>query len=505
MPGAIAGTFLSSDARTFIEPPPAWKPGSGQGAQIFYAGSSQSLTGDLIRAGVTGVAGQVAEPFLDSSVRPDILFPAYLAGFNLAEAFYLAMPGLSWQTVVIGDPLCAPLAREGVPTTELESACRSADRAARILLRAPPRRSADQDEQRVRADAPAARPVLQSRGDIAGARAAFEQAVSLDDSLRIWRVLASIYEHDNEHDKADGVYRKLVQRDPNDALALNNLAYSLAVRHQNPQEALPMAERANLLLPRSALIYDTLGWINHLMGDHAEAARLLVTAAQSLPGNAEVQLHAAWHSRQPASPPMRPSSSTRPSRSTRQSRRRRSTSPPLPRASSQSGCRHCRAHARRTRRGHLSPRTMTLPAQAAPNRPGHAAAGQQRQRLRLGYMFGESGVRGGSAGVRGSSGVPGSRGSPVRGGAQGVSIPGPSGSGASVAGGLPGSAGPTGTDGDAGSRGAAGPPGPGAAVPANATGRTGLTVRAVMTASTSLDAARAHRWPIHPWPRRPAR
>ena len=108
----------------------------------------------------------------------------------------------------------------------------------------------------------------------------------------VWRVLASIYEQVEDHDKADAVYRKLIERSPNDALALNNLAYSLAVRHQNPQEALPMAERANLLTPRNALIYDTLGWIKHLMGDQTEGARLLAIAAQAMPANAEVQLHA---------------------------------------------------------------------------------------------------------------------------------------------------------------------------------------------------------------------
>ena len=101
--GAIGGMFVSTDGRTFREPHPNWKPA--------IAGSStggQSLVGDLIREGITGVVGHVAEPYLDSIVRPQILFPAYLAGFNLAESFYLAMPFLSWQDIVVGDPLCSP-------------------------------------------------------------------------------------------------------------------------------------------------------------------------------------------------------------------------------------------------------------------------------------------------------------------------------------------------------------------------------------------------------------
>src|SRR4029079_19289107 len=74
-----------------------------------------SLAGDLIHAGITGVAGHVAEPYLDATIRPDILFPAYVSGFNLAEAFYRAMPFLSWQTVVVGDPLCTPFPRTWAP------------------------------------------------------------------------------------------------------------------------------------------------------------------------------------------------------------------------------------------------------------------------------------------------------------------------------------------------------------------------------------------------------
>ena len=101
--GAIGGMFVSTDGRTFREPHPTWKP-----AVTGSTTGGQSLVGDLIREGITGVVGHVAEPYLDAIVRPQILFPAYLAGFNLAESFYMAMPFLSWQDIVVGDPLCSP-------------------------------------------------------------------------------------------------------------------------------------------------------------------------------------------------------------------------------------------------------------------------------------------------------------------------------------------------------------------------------------------------------------
>jgi uncharacterized protein (TIGR03790 family) len=114
LPGALASWFVSSSGRTFIRPPASWTVGSWSDPKTFYAGSPQSLIGDLIAEGVTGTVGYVYEPYLDATAQPQILFPAYRAGFTLAESFYMALPYLSWQSVVIGDPLVAPFA----PATE---------------------------------------------------------------------------------------------------------------------------------------------------------------------------------------------------------------------------------------------------------------------------------------------------------------------------------------------------------------------------------------------------
>jgi uncharacterized protein (TIGR03790 family) len=89
-----------------VKPPESWKLGDYNRPDSFYADSPQSLSGDLIHEGVTGVSGHVFEPYLGMTPRPDYLFPAYLGGRNLAESFWLSIPALSWQNVVIGDPLC---------------------------------------------------------------------------------------------------------------------------------------------------------------------------------------------------------------------------------------------------------------------------------------------------------------------------------------------------------------------------------------------------------------
>ena len=293
VPGALAAMFLSSDARTFTEPPASWRPGGWQSRNAYYAASPQSLTGDLIRAGVTGVAGYVAEPYLDNSVRPDILFPAYMAGFTLAEAFYLSLPSLSWQAVVVGDPLCGPFTKTAISAADLEPPL---DKDTELPAHFSARRLSSPD---LKSDPASAKLFVRAesrlnRGDVAGSRAALEEAVKIDPQWSLaWRNLGALYEVSQEHSKAIAAYRRVLEREPKDFLSLNNLAYGLAVHEKNPKEALPLAERALLIEPRSAVIADTVGWIRHLLGDNAGAIKMLEPAAKALRGNMDVQLHAA--------------------------------------------------------------------------------------------------------------------------------------------------------------------------------------------------------------------
>ncbi len=292
VPGAIAAMFLSSDARTFTAPPDGWKPGGWQSRNAYYAASPQSLTGDLIRAGVTGVAGYVAEPYLDNSVRPDVLFPAYMAGFTLAEAFYMALPTLGWQAIVVGDPLCGPFTKATVSPADLEPALdKDTELPAHFSARrlsAPAMKLTPAAKLFVRAESKLA------RGDSAGSRTALEEAVKVDPNLiAAWRVLGALYDSMKEYSKGIAAYRRVVEKEPKDIVSLNNLAYSLAVHENNPKEALPLAERALMLEPRAMVVADTVGWIRHLLGDNAGAIKALEPAAKTLRGNVEVQLHLA--------------------------------------------------------------------------------------------------------------------------------------------------------------------------------------------------------------------
>ncbi len=108
LPGGIATEYVSTDGRTFRRPPQDWVPSNKwKQPELWFDGSPQSLTADFIEEGATGASGHVYEPFLPFTPHPDILLPAYYRGTNLAQSFYLAIPGLSWQNIVVGDPLCS--------------------------------------------------------------------------------------------------------------------------------------------------------------------------------------------------------------------------------------------------------------------------------------------------------------------------------------------------------------------------------------------------------------
>ncbi len=107
LPGAIMTEYVSTNGRTFTRPPAKWNIGTWADKATYFFGSPQTMTSDYIHEGASGASGHVDEPYLQFTPRPDYVLPAYFKGRNLAESYYLGIPALSWQNIVIGDPLCA--------------------------------------------------------------------------------------------------------------------------------------------------------------------------------------------------------------------------------------------------------------------------------------------------------------------------------------------------------------------------------------------------------------
>lgn len=296
-PGAIGGRFLSTDARTFREPPAEWSPAAWETKEQFFESTPEALVGDLVRDGVTAVSGNVAEPYLDSAVRPDILLPAYARGFSVGEAFYLAMPSLGWQTLVLGDPLTRPFAGVAtqVPAVSAAGALPTLDPVTgypavfsnrRVdLMRAANVVSRDAARLMVRAER------LLTANDVTGAVAALEQATAQDsDFVLAQSMLAGLYELEARYQPAQERYRAILRLRPRDPVALNNLAFSLAERSNRPAEALPLAQQAYALGRGAALIADTLGWVHYKLGDLAKATSFLQEAVAGVPARADIRV-----------------------------------------------------------------------------------------------------------------------------------------------------------------------------------------------------------------------
>jgi hypothetical protein len=62
----------------------------------------------LLAKGAAATLGYVYEPYLPLTQNFDIFNARLMAGYTLVEAAYMSVPVLSWQNIVLGDPLYRP-------------------------------------------------------------------------------------------------------------------------------------------------------------------------------------------------------------------------------------------------------------------------------------------------------------------------------------------------------------------------------------------------------------
>jgi putative PEP-CTERM system TPR-repeat lipoprotein len=86
-------------------------------------------------------------------------------------------------------------------------------------------------------------------------------------------------------------YHKLLETNPNDAVALNNLAW--AEFHLNNPKAIAYAEKANGLVPNQPAIMATLGVLLFETGDKARGLDMLKKASAIAPRAANIRLDLA--------------------------------------------------------------------------------------------------------------------------------------------------------------------------------------------------------------------
>jgi len=70
--------------------------------------STDYWCGPFLAHGVTATFGNVFEPYLEFTIRPQLLLAELARGKTLGDAAWFATPALSWETIIVGDPLYRP-------------------------------------------------------------------------------------------------------------------------------------------------------------------------------------------------------------------------------------------------------------------------------------------------------------------------------------------------------------------------------------------------------------
>jgi len=103
--------------------------------------------------------------------------------------------------------------------------------------------------------------------------------------------IGTIYDVKGEGEKAESHYRKALAIKGDFAPAANNLAWNLAERGGNVDEALTFARIAKEHMPNSAAVMDTLGWLYYLKGTYLNAIAEFQDSLARDPNSSVVNYH----------------------------------------------------------------------------------------------------------------------------------------------------------------------------------------------------------------------
>ncbi|AOA06774.1 MULTISPECIES: tetratricopeptide repeat protein [Pseudomonas] len=110
------------------------------------------------------------------------------------------------------------------------------------------------------------------------------------DDLNLLYSRAMLAEKRNDLEQMERDLRTIIQREPDNAMALNALGYTLSDRTTRYAEAKALIQQAYDLSPDDPAVLDSLGWVNFRLGNLDEAERLLRQALERFPDQ-EVAAH----------------------------------------------------------------------------------------------------------------------------------------------------------------------------------------------------------------------
>jgi tetratricopeptide (TPR) repeat protein len=107
----------------------------------------------------------------------------------------------------------------------------------------------------------------------------------------VWFSRGSMLERQKKFDDAEKEFRRVLERNPNNAAALNYLGYMFADRNVKLAEAEKMIQKALEQEPGNGAYLDSLGWAQFRLGKYAEAETSLKAATEKVPKDSTIQDH----------------------------------------------------------------------------------------------------------------------------------------------------------------------------------------------------------------------
>lgn len=128
---------------------------------------------------------------------------------------------------------------------------------------------------------------------VAAAKKAVELAPATQPRLvtQALLMLSSAQERAGDFKGAESSLQRILDKDPSNPTALNNLGYFLVERNERLPEALAMIERAVRSEPDNASFLDSLGWAHFKIGNLEEAERYMTEAVKRNPQSSTLQDH----------------------------------------------------------------------------------------------------------------------------------------------------------------------------------------------------------------------
>ncbi len=125
--------------------------------------------------------------------------------------------------------------------------------------------------------------ILRDHREHAQAMVVYEEALErFPDNPELLYAHALTAERVDRIDLLESNLRAILEKDPENAQALNALGYTLADRTERFEEAFELIGRALILMPDDPAILDSMGWVLHRMGRYEEALTYLQQAFDHL-------------------------------------------------------------------------------------------------------------------------------------------------------------------------------------------------------------------------------